>query len=144
MTDETIPIGRKDKRDIRCFYLMNGQIIFAEYIDEDEDTDDIIIKRAVAVMIGPKQQIGMSTAFPFSDIDDKLQLGWRQVTTSSSLDWNESLRREYDNFWKAIAAKKLKDATGIEVVPAGTNIPPLRPVGRGPGVGPSASGGPIR
>lgn len=131
--------GKDDEKDIRCFYLMNGQIIFAEHLGEVDDTDDILIKGAVTVMItqgapGGQKQIGMSTAFPFTHIDDKIELGWRQITASSSLKWNKSLMREYDKFWEAVRAKALKDATGIEVVPAGTTVPGnLKPV-PGPGM----------
>lgn len=134
MTDKTIPIlGGKEEKDLRCFYLMNGQIIFAEYLGEVDDTDDILIKGAVMVMIGQNKQVGMSTAFPFTHIDNKIELGWRQVTTSSSLKWNKSLMREYDKFWEALRAKALKESTGIEVVPAGTVPPNLKPV-PGPGM----------
>jgi hypothetical protein len=102
---------------IRVFYLVNGQIIFAEFIEENEDSD-LIIRRPVSVMLGQNQQIGMSTAFPFSHIDDKFSLNWRQLITSSSLDWNPSLRREYGNFWTQMTEKAKQKASGIEVVPA--------------------------
>jgi hypothetical protein len=118
---------------------MNGQIIFAEYLGEVDDTDDILIKGAVHVMIGQNKQIGMSTAFPFTNIDDKIELAWRQITTSSSLDWNKSLMEEYDKFWEAVRAKALKASTGIEVVPAGVKLPNLHPVGAKP----HTPGGPV-
>jgi hypothetical protein len=114
------------EKEVRCFYLMNGQIIFAEYFGlVGNDTDDYLIKGAVMVMIGQKKQLGMSTAFPFTNIDDKIELSWRQVTTHTSLEWNKSLLREYDKFWDKVRAA----ASGIEVVPAGTAVPRnLKPV----------------
>jgi hypothetical protein len=123
----------KDK-DIRVFYLMNGQIIFAQYIGTDEDTGDITIKGAVMVMIGQNKQLGMSTAYPFTHIDNEIQISKRQITTSASLDWNKSLIREYGNFWDAVRSAALKAETGIEVVPANAALKNLRPVpGSGPG-----------
>jgi hypothetical protein len=117
---------KKDQTpDIRVFYLVNGQILFAEFIEEDDDSD-WIIERPVMVMLnnqGGQKQIGMSTAFPFSDIKDTFALNWRQVITSSSLAWNPSLIREFGNFWNAMDEKAKQEASGIQVVPANA-VPP--------------------
>ena len=110
--------------DIRVFYMMNGQILFAEYFGDDGDSDDFIIRHAVMVMIGQNKQIGMSTAYPFTNIDDDILLSWRQVTTVSELNWNLQLVKEYHAFWTQLRAK----AAGI-ILP-GQQPPPGRP---GPG-----------
>jgi len=109
--------------DIHAYYMMNGQVIFANFIGMDEDTDDYIVERPVMVMIGQGKQIAMSTAYPFSNIDDKIRLNWHHVTTSSSLEWNEQLTKEYGNFWQQIRAK----AAGI--VMAGPSGMPKGPMG---------------
>jgi ubiquinone biosynthesis protein UbiJ len=118
----------KEEQDIRVFYLVNGQIIFAEFIEENDDSD-MIIKRPVSVMLGQNKQIGMSTAFPFSHIDATFALNWRQLITSSSLDWNPSLIREFGNFWTQMTEKAKQQASGIEVVPANAVPPGLEKAG---------------
>lgn len=123
---EAVPV------DIRVFYLMNGQILFAEFFGTDEETDDFVIRHAVMVMIGQNKQIGMSTAYPFTNIDDDVILSWRQVTASSDLNWNRQLVGEYEKFWTQLQAK----AAGI-ILPGqpGSQMPPTQPPGR-PGPGP--------
>lgn len=111
--------------NLHVFYMMNGQIIFADLKGENEDTCDYIVSGAAMVMIGQGNQIQMSTAFPFSSIELPVELSWRLVTAKTSLDWNKQLGMQYDNFWEQIRAK----AAGIEIVPAGAG-PPI-----GPGLG---------
>jgi hypothetical protein len=123
------------EKNIHVFYLMNGQILLADYFGEEEDTGDYIIKGAVMVMIGQNKQIGMSTAYPFTHIDDKIELNCGHVTTKASMAWNKQLCGEYDKFWESLAAAQLKKETGIEVVPANATLP-----GQGLGVGPRLAG----
>lgn len=113
------------EQDIKVFYMMNGQIIFADLVEEDEDTCDYIVKRPVMVMIGQNKQIQMSTAYPFSQIDAEIALNWRQVTAKSDLGWNTQLCAEYNNFWTQLTAQ----AAGI-VLPGNGPAPapgPMRP-----------------
>lgn len=102
------------KRDIRCFYMMNGQVIFAEVESEDEDTGNYLVKNAVMVMIGQNKQIAMSTAFPFTNIDEPYEINWRHVTVQTDLNWNNQLIDQFDAFWTQLRAK----AAGI-ITPAG-------------------------
>ena len=95
----------ENEKDICCFYLMNGQVLFADYQEEDEDTCDYIIKNAVSVMIGQNRQIAMSTAYPFSNIDMPMTLNRDHVTVRTDLEWNAQLIKEYENFWDALRAK---------------------------------------
>jgi len=115
--------------DIRVFYLMNGQILFAEFVELDVDSDDFIIRGATMVMLGQQKQIAMSTAYPFTNIEETIQLSWRQVTAHSSLDWNQQLIGEYEKFWQQLRAA----AAGI-ILP-GQQGRPTAPPGR-PGPGP--------
>jgi len=118
--------------DIRVFYLMNGQILFAEFFGTIEDSDDYIIRHAVMVMIGQNKQIGMSTAYPFTNIDDDIILSWRHVTATSDLNWNQQLISEYEKFWQSIRAA----TAGIVLPGQQTNMSgPTPPPGR-PGPGP--------
>jgi hypothetical protein len=103
-------------KDIRVFYLMNGQVIFADFFQCDEDTGDYKVTNAVMVMIGQNKQIAMSTAYPFSNIDEEIPINRDHVTTMSSLDWNPQLVKEYDNFWEQLRAK----AAGI-ILPGDPN-----------------------
>lgn len=109
--------------DVHVFYMMNGQVIFANFLGIDEDTDELVVERPVMVMIGQNKQIAMSTAYPFTNIDEKIKLNWRHVTTWNSLEWNTQLVGEYGKFWEALRAK----AAGIEIVPAG-GMPKTGPI----------------
>lgn len=111
-------------RDIRAFYLMNGQIIFAELMGLDDDTEDYIIKQATMVMIGQQKNIAMSTAYPFSNIDDTVNLNWRNVTVTTDLTWNKQLVAEYDKFWQQIRAQ----AAGIILPGQAPGAAPIKPV----------------
>jgi hypothetical protein len=119
-------VRETEVKDLRVFYMTNGQILFADLIDVN-DEDDYVVCGPVQVQLGqaPKQ-IGMSMAFPFSDQTLPIRLNWRLVTTQTSLDWNPSLIREYGNFWLAVQKKADHEASGIEVVPANAVPPNLR------------------
>ena len=110
------------KQDIHVLYLMNGQIIFADYIESDADTDDHIVKGPLIVMLGQGKQIAMSTAYPFSNIEDEIGISWRQVTAMSSLGWNPHLIGEYNKFWTQLKAQ----AAGIILPGQGNTPPPMR------------------
>lgn len=92
-------------KDVRCFYLMNGQVLFADWQGMDSDTGDYIVKNAVLVMIGQGKQIQMTTAYPFSNIDEPLEINRDHVTVATSMDWNAQLSGEYEKFWEALRAK---------------------------------------
>jgi hypothetical protein len=108
-----------EKKDLRVYYLMNGQILFSEHIGINEDTGDVILRRPVMVMLGEQKQLGMSTAYPFTDVDANIQLNRNQITTSGSLDWNPQFMTEYDKFWDALMERVMAERSGIQIVPAG-------------------------
>jgi hypothetical protein len=111
--------------EITCFYLMNGQIIFAELVCPLEQGHGYMIQHATMVMIGQAKQLAMSTAYPFTNIDDTIELNADHVTGCSSLDWNTQLVTEYGNFWTQLRAK----AAGI-IIPGDAKKPgpPLKVV----------------
>jgi hypothetical protein len=121
--------------DIYCFYMMNGLTIFAQH-DGECTANDYIIKLAVMVKINPQnpKEIGMQSAFPFSNQDESVPLNKTTVTAHTSLMYNPPLCTEYGNFWNQMAerAKAEKEApSGIEIVPANAVIPGLGKPGLG-------------
>ncbi len=108
--------------NIFVFYLMSGQVLFAEFLETDLDTDEYIIRNAVDVRLGKTKQIengvenekpkiGMQTAYPFTNLDGRIRLNWRHVTSMSSLQWNVQLVDEYGKFWQRVKAQ----AAGIHL-----------------------------
>lgn len=109
--------------ELKCFYLMNGQIIFAELVSPLEQGHGYMIQHATMVMIGQAKQLAMSTAYPFTNIDDTIELNAAHVTGHSSLDWNKQLVTEYGNFWTQLRAKAAGIIMPGEEKPTG---PPLK------------------
>ena len=118
-----------EEKDIRVFYMMNGQILFAEFVGMTEDAD-YMLKGCVMVMIGQNKQIGMSTAYPFTEMGSTVEINRDHISVCAALAWNAHLCKEYDAFW----AKVRQQQSGIEIVPANA-VPPTRPVGPGLGAG---------
>ena len=113
-------------KDIRCFYLMNGQVVFAEYFGLGDETNNPQVRNAVMVMIGQNKQIAMSTAYPFTNIDETFELNRDHVTVGTELRWNPQLMNEYDNFWQQLRAK----AAGIIMPGSPQATAPIKPVQR--------------
>jgi len=90
---------------LNAFYLMNGQIIFAELTKPRKIGEGYFIRHAVMVMIGQNKQLAMSTAYPFTNIDDTIELNADHVTAVSDIEWNEQMVAEYGNFWTQLRAK---------------------------------------
>ncbi len=114
--------------EINVFYMFNGQILFAEYIGIDSNTDEYIIKNPVAIQVGQGKQIGMQTAYPFTNFDTDIRLNWRHVTTTMNMSWNKQLIDEYNKFWERVRAQ----SSGI-ILPGNGSIAtpgprPIKPV----------------
>ena len=61
-----------DRKDMRVLYMVNGLIIIAELVDNEQG---IIVRNAIAFAPNPKQG-GMTvfTAFTFTDLNEEIRL----------------------------------------------------------------------